>query len=252
MIIDTHTHFLDGNWLGVPAFELSIEKMIQTQDKYDISEFWISSCGALAEDFCKYNKEMYERTKIYPDRFRNFATASLYYGDKALKNIERCIVDYGFFGIKVHYWMQGGSVHMPESHKLMELSIKHKVPVLFHDGTPPTSDTLQISYLADLYPEAKIILGHSGMFDTPKSAIEACNSHENIYLCISCSTLQGAEMIFKNARGDRLLFGSDYGAAETEDIFTDRRDIIEISCQNEDLKRKIFSENAKALIKDLE
>ncbi|MEG1557761.1 MAG: amidohydrolase family protein [Oscillospiraceae bacterium] len=251
MIIDTHTHYLDGNWLCAAKGGLPIEDMVRTQQELGVSEMWISSTGALADDFEFYNKNMYEKTKGYEKNFRKFATASMYYQKKALNNIRKCIEDYGFWGIKVHFWMQGGSVQMKATHELMEMSIEYKMPVLFHDGTPPASDSLQIGYLADLYPEAKIILGHSGMFDTPKSAVEMCNTHKNVYLCISCSTLNDAQMIVCNAKQDRLLFGSDYGAAESRDVLTDRIDIIEEACKDKKLKQSIFAKNANALLQEL-
>lgn len=247
MIIDTHTHFLDCKCICPAEIGLSIEAMVKTQEKFGIKEMWISSIGALAQDFEFYNKNMFEHTKAYADRFRNFATASPYFEQRAVDNIRKCIEEYGFKGIKVHYWMQGSSVHSETTQKIMEMSIEYKVPVLFHDGTPPACDTLQIAYLADLYPEAKIILGHSGMFDTPKCAVEACNTHDNIFLCISASTIQDAKMIINNARADRLLFGSDYGAADTEDIVTDRIDAIEYACDDRELKKKIYYENAAKL-----
>ena len=87
--------------------------------------------------------------------------------------------------------MQGSTVHSKATQQMMELAVSARVPVLFHDGTPPTSETLQIAYLAERYPEAKVILGHSGMFDTWKSAVDACNRLDNLYLCISASPVGG-------------------------------------------------------------
>jgi predicted TIM-barrel fold metal-dependent hydrolase len=250
MIIDTHTHFLDGNWLSAGVTEVTVEEIISAQDTFGISEMWISSIGALAEDFCFYNRKMYEKTKAYKTRFKYFAAASPYYGSKAVDEIRRCIEDYDFRGIKIHFWMQGGSVHSPTTHRFMELSIKYKVPVLFHDGTPPACDSLQIAYLADLYPEARIILGHSGMHDTARSALEASIYHKNVYLCLSCSTLQDAGMIFQKAPADQLLFGSDYGAGPGQDLISNRRDTIEFACKDELLKHKIYYENAARLMEE--
>jgi predicted TIM-barrel fold metal-dependent hydrolase len=250
MIIDTHTHFLDGGWLTAVATEPAVEEIIAAQDAFGISEMWISSLGAIAEDFCFYNRNMYEKTRAYKTRFKYFAAANPYYGSKAIDEICRCIEDYGFRGIKIHFWMQGGSVHNPTTHRIMELAIEYKVPVLFHDGTPPACDSLQIAYLADLYPEAKIILGHSGLYDTPRSALEASIYHKNVYLCISCSTLQDAGMIFQKAPAEQLLFGSDYGAALGQDIISNRLDTIEFVCNDEVLKRNIYYENAARLMRE--
>jgi uncharacterized protein len=248
MIIDTHTHLLDGNWLSDYPGCPTAEELIDAQDRFGVKEMWMSSVGALAEDFVYYNQQLYQITKNFPERFKNFATASSYFGDKAVNEIRKCLNDYGFKGIKVHYWMQGGLVHSETSRKIMELSIEFQVPVLFHDGTPPTSDTLQIAYLADLYPEAKIILGHSGMLDSFRSAIVACNTHQNIYLCISASPIADVREICKNAKHDRLLFGSDYGAGPTDDIFWDRYHAIEYGCEDLELKDKIFFNNARELM----
>ncbi len=249
MIIDTHTHYIDGDWLC--AGTLSAEQMVETQDALGIQEMWISSTGALADDFVFYNRNMAKALKPYASRFKMFATASPYFQQKAVDEIRRCLEDEGFWGIKVHYWMQGGTVHMRSSAQILELAIQYKVPVLFHDGTPPTSDTLQIAYLADLYPEAKIILGHAGMYDSVDSAIEACNTHTNLYLCMSCSTIRGAQKILNNARPGRILFGSDYGAAETRDICTDRLETVRLASRDDAQCRMVYYDNAAALLKEL-
>ncbi|MGI6161203.1 MAG: amidohydrolase family protein [Christensenellales bacterium] len=252
MIIDTHTHLLDGDWLCDFEAVPTADALIAAQERFGVCQMWMSSTGALADDFTRYNRLLYEVTKPFPKRFVNFASASLYFGDRAIDEIRRCIEEYGFGGIKVHYWMQGSTVHSKATHNLMELSIRHKVPVLFHDGTPPTSETLQIAYLAEQYPKATVILGHSGMFDTWRSAIDACNRLNNLYLCISASPIQDVEQICLKARPDRLLFGSDYGAAPSDDVFWNRFDAIEYGCRDSALKEKIYSGNALELMKTLQ
>jgi len=251
MIIDTHTHLLDGGWLS--AFEKcpTAQELIDAQDRFGVSQMWISSVGALADDFVYYNRQMHVLTERHTKRFKRFASASPYYGDRAVSELRHCLKDYGFEGIKVHYWMQGGTVHDKASAEIVELAMEYNVPLLYHDGTPPTSDTLQIAYLADLFPQAKIILGHSGMLDSYRCAIKACNEHENLYLCISASPSGDIAEICSNARPDRLLFGSDYGAGPTDDIFFNRRDAIEYGCNDPNLKNKIFYENAVNLYKAL-
>lgn len=247
MIIDTHTHLLDGGWLSPFEKCPSTQQLLDTQDRFDVSQMWISSTGALADDFFYYNRQLHEITKHHPRRFKRFAAASPYYGDRAVGELRHCLKDLGFEGIKVHYWMQGGTVHDRASAKIMELAIEYDVPVLFHDGTPPTSDTLQIAYLAERFPQAKVILGHAGMLDSYRYAIRACNDNENIYLCISASPVGDIAEICSIARADRLLFGSDYGAGPTDDIFFDRRDAIEYGCTDAKLKNMIFYENAAQL-----
>lgn len=251
MIIDTHTHLLDGDWLCAFSGLPTAEALIAAQERFGVSQMWMSSTGALADDFSFYNRQMHEITSAYPERFRCFASASLYRGDRAIDELRRCVEEYGFGGIKVHYWMQGSTVHSKATQQMMELAVSARVPVLFHDGTPPTSETLQIAYLAERYPEAKVILGHSGMFDTWRSAVDACNRLDNLYLCISASPVGDVQEICARARPDRLLFGSDYGAAPTDDVFWNRYDAIEYGCKDASLKERIYWKNAEELIRSL-
>lgn len=248
MIIDTHTHLLDGDWLCDFSQMPTVDSLLAAQERFNVRQMWMSSTGALADDFSHYNRLLFDITRSAPERFVNFATASLYYGDRAIDELKRCLEEYGFGGIKVHYWMQGSTVHSAATAKMMELSIQYRVPVLFHDGTPPTSETLQIAYLAQQYPGATVILGHSGMFDTFRSAIDACNRYDNVYLCISASPIADIAEICRRARPDRLLFGSDYGAGPTEDVFWNRFDAIEYGCADPALKKKIFHQNAESLL----
>ena len=251
MIIDTHTHLLDGGWLSAYEKCPTAQQLIEAQDRFGVCQMWMSSVGALAEDFVHYNRQLHELTKRHRDRFKCFATASPYYVEKAVGELRRCLTDYGFEGIKVHYWMQGGTVHDKVSAAILELAIEHNVPVLYHDGTPPTSDTLQIAYLAGMYPQAKIILGHAGMLDSYRAAIKACNAHENLYLCISASPPGDIAEICAKARPDRLLFGSDYGAGPTDDIFFNRRDAVACGCADAKLQEAIFYANAVELYRSL-
>ena len=55
---------------------------------------------------------------------------------------------------------------------------------MFHEGTPPYADTLQVANLAELYPEAKIILGHAGLYDSYRNAVSAAKRLPNIFLCL--------------------------------------------------------------------
>ena len=247
-MIDTHTHFLDGDWLHAGATEMTVEEIVKAQDMYDISEMWMSSIGALADDFTFYNRNMFEKTKACADRLRYFAAASPYYGRRAVDEVRRCIEDYGFKGIKIHFWMQGGSVYSPATHDMMELAARHRLPVLFHDGTPPACDTLQIAWLAGQYPEVDVILGHSGLHDTFRAASEAARRLKNVYLCISASPIADVGWIIDNTPHGQLLFGSDYGAAPDTDLIANRRDAIEYACDDASIKEDIFKNNARALM----
>lgn len=102
--------------------------------------------------------------------------------------------------------------------------------------------------MADTHPDTEIILGHAGMFDSYRAAIEACNTHNNIWLCI-CGTIVGdTREILEKARADRLLFGTDYGASDRENLVVDRLKIMDYACSDETLRQKVMETNARALL----
>lgn len=249
MIIDTHTHMSDGGWPPQSQICLSAAEMVGAMNRNNIQQMWISSSTALARDFSAYNRKMAEFIQEYPDRFLGYVTVNPNYHETVETEIRECIEKLGFRAIKLHPWLQAFSVHLPIVHRIMELAAEYQVPVMFHDGTPPYSDTLQVAALADTHPDVDIILGHAGMFDSYRAAIEACNTHENIWLCI-CGTIVGdTKEILRDARSDRLLFGTDYGASNRENLVVDRIKIVEYACEDEVLKRKVMWENAEALLR---
>lgn len=247
MIIDTHGHTLDGMGLlynkAVPA-----GRMVEIMDQFGVQEVWVSPATGLMRDFREANLRQYEATKPYPGRFVNFYCANPNFPELLEDDIRRSIEDRGFQGIKLHPWCTGFPVNHPVSHRVVELAIEYGVPLLYHDGTPPWSETLQVASVADYYPEAKIIIGHAGLFDAYRSAIEACNTHENVWLCICGPCVGDAREIIRQTRKDRLLYGSDFAANDKPDMVEERLQVIRLACPDEDLQKQIFFDNPRKLM----
>ena len=84
-------------------------------------------------------------------------------------------------------------------------------PVLFHDGTPPFSTPLQLAVLARRHPETQIVLGHGGLHDLWREAIEAVLTTANVHLCMSGTPGYAMRAIVARCPLERLLFGTDAG-----------------------------------------
>lgn len=248
MIIDTHTHQTDGGWPPGSSKFLSARDMVAVMDRHGIAEMWISSETALARDVVEPNRKLRDFIAEAPDRFVGYAVVAPNYQEQVEGELRRCIEDYGFKLIKLHPWLQAFMVHLPIVHRIMELAAEYQTPVMFHDGTPPYSDTLQVAALADAHPDAQIILGHAGMFDSYRAAIEACNTHENIWLCICGNIVGDARVILQTARRDRLLFGTDFGASDRENLVVDRIKIIDYACEDGGLRADVMTNNALRLL----
>ena len=246
MIIDTHAHTQDG--IGMLSNYVPVGRMVEIMDEYGVKEAWVSPATAMQRDFIESNRRQYEDTRAYPGRFINFYTANPNYPELVEDDIRRSIEDRGFKGIKMHPWETGFPINVPASRRIVELAVEYDVPVLYHDGTPPWSETLQVAAMADYYPEAKIIIGHSGLFDAYRSAIRACNTHDNIWLQICGPCVGDAAEIIRQARKDRVLFGSDFATSETENLMDERLKVLEMACPDEKLRRRILCENPQELI----
>ena len=254
-VIDTHGHIQDAGYpIGSTLF-IDAVTMVDTLDRYGISEIWVSPTSALiCGADCRYhNKKQYEEfKKPYPDRFRNYAVFNPFYPEQMRGEFKRCFEEYGFELIKVHSWVQGFFLHQSGMYEIMEASIKYNVPVMFHDGTPPYADTLQIAALAERYPESRVILGHSGLYDSYRAAILACNTHDNVWTQISASTVSDAKEIISKTRHDRLMFGTDFSCAGEgrvgESLIVDRINIIKLACSDDEVYDLIMFKNAQTLM----
>ena len=253
MIIDVHAHILDTGYPVESTTTVNASEMVHAMDRHGISEMWVSPATAFVRDFVASNKYQYDFFKqTNYSRFRNYAVFNPYFPNETSEEIKRCFEEYGFDGIKIHNWMQGILPHQKPLYDIIEASIKYHVPVLFHDGTPPYSDTLQLSAIAEMYPEAKILLGHSGLYDSYRAAIQAANTHNNIWLVLIGPTVGDMEEIIVKSRRDRLLFGTDYcfggGDWKGESLILDRIDIVKSACKNENAFNQIMFQNALDLI----
>lgn len=248
MIIDTHGHTMDGHATINNHTYMSAAHMVDVMDEAGVQQMWVSSITAMHRDVCEANRRQWEETKEFPARFVNFYTAHPQYPELMEVDIRRSIEDRGFRGIKMHPWCSGFPIDNPASRRVVELAIEYNVPVLYHDGTPPWSETLQVAAVADYYPEAKIIIGHAGLLDAYRSAIQACNTHDNIWLCICGPCVGDAEEIIRESRKDRILFGSDYACGDDLGLMAERVRVLRLACPDKDMQEQIFYKNPRELI----
>ncbi|NLA66587.1 MAG: amidohydrolase family protein [Leucobacter sp.] len=228
--------------------------MLDAMDQYDISEIWVSATTGCVRDFEYYNKKTFNSfTHAYPSRFKGYAILNPYYPDRMREEIKRCFEEYGFIAIKIHSWIQAFILHQPIVYEIMDAAGKYQIPIMFHDGSPPYADTLQIAALAEKYPEVNIILGHSGLYDSYRSAIQAAKAHKNIWLILQGPTINDMKEIIQSSPQERLLFGTDYCCGGSgwkgETLIRDRLDILRYACSDSALLDQINCKNALSLLK---
>jgi predicted TIM-barrel fold metal-dependent hydrolase len=148
------------------------------------------------------------------DRLTGCAIINPYFGDKAVRELERCVTEWDIKGLKLMPTFHGypvlADVVDPLVQKVRELGI----PLTVHSGSWNAAP-LQISVLADRYPEVPIIMEHSGYRWYGKDALAAAQRSPNIHLGLSIIATETVMVldIFKAVGPERMLFGSDVPAA---------------------------------------
>ena len=242
MIIDTHTHINEGIY--------STGEYLSVLDTYSVSKVWISSVGGITAHgkYRESNEFLYRFCKGHEDRLIGFCSVNPNCGMEVIDELKKCKEVYGFFGLKLHPWLQGFPVPSRIMDLITEECIRNGMPMIFHDGTPPYSSTLQIANLAERYPDAIIILGHSGLIEMYDDAISAARRLKNIYLSVCGPSICQLQKIVSSVPDDRVMFGSDFGFSKSINGLKYRLDMWNYVDMEESLRNKLFYLNAEALM----
>lgn len=245
MILDGHTHLFSHfeNREGMP-----LDGFVATlKDQGIDGALLFTFDGFFHEDTRPYNDELKAAVDRYPSFLHAFGTVHPRGGERALEEMRRCVRDLGMRGFKFHSWLQAFCASSKSMFPLVEQAAELKVPMLFHDGTPPYSSTLQVAYLARCFPRATIILGHSGLRDSWKEALYAARKYPNLMLQF-CGTPQiGMRTIIQEIGWERCIFGSDFPLTGMRSPAQMARQIEEIDVSGQ-AKEAILGGNLKRLL----
>ena len=202
-MIDFHVH--------QPSREaFSPEAFVNGMDLLGIDLSVVFTYEGLLRPSAAHNDSLARFVGFAPARMTAFSTVDPR-DPGAAAEIERCTRGLGMRGIKLHPWLQGFSAHYPGLQAVCETAAALGIPVLFHDGTPPFSTPLQLANLAARHPETTIVLGHGGLHDLWREAIQAVVTTENVHLCMCGTPGYAMRAIVARCPLERLLFGTDAG-----------------------------------------
>lgn len=173
-----------------------------------------------SEKFIIANDIVYEATQRYPGRIYGQAFVNPGYIDATIKELDRCVKELGFVGVKLyHQYFMDDPAMFPMIEKCIELDI----PILMHcahimdSGTqkrqPRCSGGNHMANAAKRYPEATFIMGHIGGGGDWQYEIKAIADCPNIFADVGGSVYD-RPLIEESVRylgADRLLFASDGG-----------------------------------------
>jgi predicted TIM-barrel fold metal-dependent hydrolase len=245
-IIDFHTH-LDERWFHVKT--PTAGEMIQAFDRFHVEAACVFTIMGFYEDCARHNDALLARSGKWPHRLIPFATVDPKLGRSAVVELERCLANPRFRGVKFHPWLQAFAASMVRDTmvELLRIAGENEVPVLFHDGTPPYSTTYQIAELARWAPHTTIVLGHAGSADYVDAAAQLVRDLPNLYGNY-CGPRPGDLVhLVELAGAEKILFGSDLGAAGWR-LLPERIDnVLEAGLSDDELKLVLYSNAARLL-----
>ncbi|MFH1738143.1 MAG: amidohydrolase family protein [bacterium] len=246
MIIDCHTHW-------GPDFqerdECDPKPWLATLEKYGITHAVVMPTAGLFDDrrIQSDNNAVKKVCELSGGRMIPFCTVQTYSEDEALSELGRCLGRLNFAGIKFHPWLQGIFPYGAIMDKVCEVAASFSVPIVFHDGTPPNALPSQIAMLAERHPSAQFVLGHCGLFEYWREAIDVLNRRENVWGCLCGPPWAAIRELINRCDPHQLLWGSDYGFG-SDDCLSYRYTLMDRPDLSNSLRQTIFCENPKRLL----
>jgi len=208
MIIDIHAHV----WESFMAFRCPpVEEILSGMDRAGIALALFSSLsGLLHTDPHEDNARLHSLAERYPDRVLGIAVVTPYAGRKAAEELELCLREYRFAGLKLHPWLQGYYGGADFLAPLLELCQSYSVPVIFHTGTPPYAQAFHVWVQARRFPRVTFILGHMGLNYQWRDALELGHLCPNtIFETSGISYTFAIRRLIRELGPERVAFGSD-------------------------------------------
>lgn len=205
-VVDAHVHMGKMTDLGLDA---TPEFLVEMAEKSGISVMIVTSFLALWYDMEEGNRQVYEVTLRFPGKVYGYATlSSQRYGPVALRELERCLREYGFRGVKIYSYPEV-SINERRTVDVLKVAADFGVPVLAH-ATPE-----ECAGLSAKVPGVSLIMAHMGNTALARGdwnrAIMIAEECPNVYLDISGSPIDAGfvEEAVERVGADRLIFGSD-------------------------------------------
>ena len=202
-----HTHL--GPYQGIYFPKPSPEDMIRTMDRCGVRIVVSSSHAALIDT--KANIEMAKVAEKYPDRFRAYWVINPTYPERTEREIAQFSEMDGFVGFKFLSDYHKYPLTGPRYEPALKYADENGLLVLMHTWGQSQFDSPDlVEKLAGKYPNAIILMGHSGYGEWEK-AIRIGKDYPNVYLELTAAyAVNGViEWMVEEVGSNKMLFGTD-------------------------------------------
>ena len=127
-IIDAHAHI--GYFGGFFDVGITAQDLVRQMDEYKIEKTVISALP---------NSETKKAIAEFPDRLIGTVWVNPFDGEKAVKEVNEAITNWGFKGVKLHPLLHAFVANDPVVHPIAKVAQELDVPLFIHSGHPPFS-----------------------------------------------------------------------------------------------------------------
>ncbi|MBN1399236.1 MAG: amidohydrolase family protein [Anaerolineae bacterium] len=207
-VIDLHAHY--GHYAGIYMPNHTPEAMIATMDRCGV-ETIVSAGHTALRDMVLGNAEMAQVTAAYPGRWYAYLTYNPHYPKEGRQQLEGYESQPTYVGLKFHpshhEYPITGDLYRPA----LEFAASRQLLVLTHTWGGSAYDRPELlAQVAERYPEAVFLAGHSGHGQFAE-CIQVAREHANVYLELTAAyAVNGViEEMVARVGAHKIVFGCD-------------------------------------------
>jgi hypothetical protein len=208
MIVNVHAHIGESR---VFDHDFPEQPLVEGMDKYGI-DVSIVQPAIGHKSYKEYHDDIADAAARHPGRIAGMTAFSPHIDrDEYFAEVERCVKDLGFVGIKLHPLEMAVDPLSEDGRVAFEAASAFDVPLMVHTGVgAPFAGPSKLIPRAREFPHLPIIMAHAGLIVYTHEAMVAAELCQNLYLEPSwCSYYLVNEMIEKFG-SERVMVGGDH------------------------------------------
>ena len=212
MIVDADCHISPLK----EGVNITTDELLKRMDRAGVDKALVWLTPPYKRELDESNAYVSQAVRTHPDRLLGFGWADPRLGvQKAREMARKCLLQYGFYGIKLSGAQNDFFVDDPKlSMPLIEEIAKTGKLLAFHCGVDAYERThpFRIAKIARQFPDTKILcvhMGGVGFPDMSKAVIAMAQECPNLYLIGSMVLHTSVLDAIKTLGASRVCFGSD-------------------------------------------
>jgi uncharacterized protein len=211
MIVDSHLHL---GYDDIYEREAREEDLLAAANQAGLDIMIIQPAHT---HFIEASQELHNRVSQFakenPGRVFGLASVNPHYGEETyFAEIQRCICELGFVGIKLDTFAHACSPLSKAGSLVFQAADRFRVPVMVHTGLMPFSMPLLLYARAKEFPDVRIIVAHAGEQFLQNEAVLLAKDCPNVFLETSVrdTNSRSIRQLVKELGARRVMNGSGW------------------------------------------